>query len=106
MSLQRIRKGDVVIAVSGVGAGKTGKVLEVLPGRGMAVVEGLNIVKKAVRKSQKNPQGGFLEREAPVRMAKLMLYCPHDKKGVRMARVRDGDTLVRKCKVCGHVFGG
>jgi large subunit ribosomal protein L24 len=107
VSVQRIRKDDVVIAISGARIkGKSGKVLHVIPDAGKAVVEGLNIVKKALRKSQDNPKGGFSEKEGPLRLSKLMLYCPQDKKGVRIARVKEGDAVVRKCKMCGHVFGG
>ena len=106
MSVHRIRKNDMVVAVSGVNAGKTGKVLKVLPADGKAIVEGLNVVKKALKKSQANPQGGFAEKQVPIRLSKLMLYCPNCKKGVRTARVSEGDASVRKCKVCRHAFGG
>lgn len=106
MSAQRIRKDDVVVAISGNDAGKTGKVLKVFPKDGKAIVEGLNIVKKTIKKSQSNPQGGIIEREAPMLLTKLMLYCPNDKKGVRINRVKDGNVSVRKCRSCGHAFGG
>jgi large subunit ribosomal protein L24 len=68
-----IKRGDLVVAIAGEDAasGKTGKVLKVLTGRGRAVVEGFNFVKKAVRKSQDNPQGGFVEKEAPVAISNL-----------------------------------
>ncbi len=105
MSVKRIKKDDVVVAVSGVNAGKSGKVLQVMGQRGRAIVEGVNIVKKTLRKSQDNPQGGISEKEASVEISNLMLYCPHDKKGVKVARIKDGDHTVRKCKLCGHSFG-
>jgi large subunit ribosomal protein L24 len=106
VSVQRIRKNDIVIAISGVNSGRTGKVLRVLPASGKAFVEGLNVVKKTVKKSQDRPQGGIIQKDAPIGLSKLMLYCPNDKKGVRTVRVSDGDALVRKCRICGHVFGG
>ena len=52
MSIARIKKDDTVIAIAGDDAGKTGKVLRVLPKKGMAVVQGLHIVKKAIRSSR------------------------------------------------------
>ena len=105
MSVQRIKKDDIVIAVAGVNTGKTGKVLQVSRHGKRAIVEGLNLVKKALRKTQENPQGGISEKEAPLQLSNLMLYCPNDKKGVKVARIKDGDHNIRKCKVCGHSFG-
>jgi large subunit ribosomal protein L24 len=102
----RIRKNDMVIAVAGINAGKTGKVLEVLPGSGRALVEGLNIVSKCLRKSQDNPKGGISQKEAPMGLSKLMPYCPECKKGARIRRVKDGDRKIRRCARCGHSFDG
>ena len=106
VSFQRIKKNDTVVAIAGAGIGKTGKVREVLPERGRAVVEGLNVVKKTLRKSQDNPQGGITEIEAPVDVSNLMLYCPNDKKGVKVRVEQENDRKIRKCKGCGHSFDG
>ncbi len=67
----RIKKGDLVKALAGDDAGKTGKVLQVLPESDRALVEGLNFVKKHMRKTQDNPQGGVFEKEAPVHLSNL-----------------------------------
>lgn len=67
----RIKKGDLVTAVCGDDKGKTGKVLQVLPDTGRAVVEGLNFVKKHMRKTQDNPQGGVFEKEASIHISNL-----------------------------------
>ena len=101
MSVARIKKNDTVIAIAGESAGKTGKVLRVLPKRGKAVVQGLNMVKKAIRRSQTAPEGGFVDREAPIDLSNLMPYDPDAKKGVRIRRVREGDKVVRKSKATG-----
>jgi len=106
VSIARVKKNDVVVAIAGVEAGKMGKVLYADRASGRVLVEGLNLVKKALRKSQDRPQGGIVEKEAPVAESKLMLYCPQCKKGVRIKRVAEGDRRVRKCKQCGHVFEG
>lgn len=102
MSVQRIRKDDVVIAVSGANAGSSGKVLQVEGDR--ALVEGLNLRKKTMRKSQDNPQGGIVEKECTISASNLMPFCPDCKKGVRLARAGEGDKTVRKCRLCGHAF--
>jgi len=65
----RIKKGDMVESITGEDKGKTGKVLQVLGER--ALVEGLNFVKKHMRKTQDNPQGGVFEKEAPIHLSNL-----------------------------------
>jgi len=67
----RIKKGDMVQAIAGDDKGKTGKVLQVLPNGTRALVEGLNFVKKHMRKTQDNPQGGVFEKEAPIHLSNL-----------------------------------
>ena len=104
-----IRRDDIVIAHKGTPAsgGKTGKVLQVFPGRGRVIVEGLNYIHKALRKSQDNPKGGIIQKEASMAVSNLMLYCSHCKKGVRVSRgVNEQGHRSRKCKKCGHSFDG
>jgi len=102
MSVQRVRRNDTVVAVSGVAAGTTGKVLQILGSR--AIVEGLNLGKKALRKTQDNPQGGIAEKECPIAVSNLMPYCPECKKGARLSRARESGRSIRKCRACGHAF--
>lgn len=59
-----VKKGDTVMVITGKDAGKKGKVLSVEPARGRVVVEGVNIVKRHTRPTQKMPQGGIIEKEA------------------------------------------
>ena len=104
MSIARIRKNDMVIAITGEHAGQTGRVLSVDPTRGVAVVEGLNIVKRAVRATQDKPQGGHTSFEAPIQLSNLMPYDAELKKGVRISRVREGDRMVRKVRGSGRAL--
>jgi len=104
VSINRIKKGDEVVAIAGVNAGKTGKVLFVDGEQGRAIVEGINVKKKTVRRSQDNPQGGIIDREAPIALSNLMPYDPEAKKGVRIGRAKDGDKSLRKSKASSHVF--
>ena len=79
-----VKRGDIVVAISGedAAAGKTGKILQVFPETQRALVEGFNYVKKHLRKSQDNPKGGIVEKEAPVHVSNLKLHTPADEKGV------------------------
>ena len=101
MSIARIKKGDTVYCTTGESAGLKGKVLKINVEKNVAIVEGLNMVKKAVRPSEAIPQGGFMEREAPIHLSNLMPYDADKKKGVRISRVREGDKSVRKSKASG-----
>ena len=106
MSVARIKKNDTVVVVAGADVGKTGKVLQINPATERVVVEGVRLLKKAIRKSQDNPQGGIVEKEGTMAVSNLMLFCPQCKAGVRIKRVRDGEKPARKCKGCGHSFDG
>jgi len=78
----RIKRGDIVVAISGEDADgkKAGKVLQVFPAQQRAIVEGFNYVKKHLRKSQDNPQGGIVEKEAPIHISNLRLQKAADEK--------------------------
>ena len=77
-----VKRGDIVIAISGedAAAQKTGKVLQVFPETQRALVEGFNYVKKHLRKSQDNPKGGIVEKEAPVHVSNLKLHAEPEEK--------------------------
>ena len=104
MSVSRIKKDDIVIVNAGSSAGKTGKVLAIDSKKQRAVVEGLNLVKKTLRKSQQFPEGKILDIPAPIHMSNLMPYDPKAKKGVRISRVREDGKSVRVAKGSGHRF--
>ena len=61
-----VKKGDTVVILAGATRGKTGRVLKVLPEKNKVIVEGLNFVTRHTRPTQTNPQGGRLEKEAPM----------------------------------------
>lgn len=68
-----VRRGDIVMAIAGEDADgkKTGRVLQVFPKTGRAIVEGFNYVRKHLRKSKDHPQGGIVEKEAPIHVSNL-----------------------------------
>ena len=62
----KLKKGDLVRVIAGNDRGRTGRVLKVFPKAGRVVVEGVNLIKRHTRPTQKNPKGGILEKEAPI----------------------------------------
>ena len=62
----KIKKGDTVKIIAGDDKGKTGEVLQVMPKKGQVVVKGCKLTKKAVKPSDKNPEGGFINKEMPI----------------------------------------
>lgn len=102
MQKVHVKKGDLVKILSGEDAGKTGKVLEVAPRKRRVVVEGVNIIKKHARPTRTNPQGGVIERPAPIDASKVMLVCPSCNTPTRVRRERsEGQAAARICKRCG-----
>jgi large subunit ribosomal protein L24 len=80
----RIRRGDTVVVISGKDKGKTGKVKRVLAEEGRVLVEGVNLVKRHMRPTPRNPSGGILEREQPIAASKVMPVDPKTGKGTRV----------------------
>lgn len=89
----RIRKGDIVQVLTGVDRGKRGKILHVDPKKGRAVVEGVRFIKRHTKPSQQNPQGGIIEREAPVQMSNLMLVVDGKATRIGFKRLEDGKKI-------------
>ncbi len=98
-----VRKGDVVMVISGKNAGTKGKVLEVITKTGRVVVEKVNIVKKHTKPSQKLPQGGIQQKEAPIASSNVMLYCEKCNTPTRIGHKELDGKFVRVCKRCGEV---
>lgn len=105
-----VRRDDVVQVIAGDHKGQTGKVLRVDPDRGLVVVEGVNMVYRHMRRSRRNPQGGRIQKEAPIAISNVL---PVDPKTGRAARVRfvvqrdQNGTVLRKQRVTigGTVLG-
>ena len=95
MAIARIKKNDTVIVISGTDAGKTGTVMSVDPVAGTAIVGGVNVHKKAMRRTEKTA-GGIIDKEMPIRLCKLMPYDPEAKCGTR---VRTGEKDGKKVRI-------
>ncbi len=100
MSL-RIRKGDKVVVIAGKNKGKSGKALRVSGGGSRVVIEGLNLVKKHIRRRSESEPGGVKEIPLPIHISNVALFCPNCNKGVRVSVERAKDkSKTRICKKC------
>ena len=97
-----IRKNDSVMVIAGKERGKTGKVLRVVPEKGVAIIERVNLVKRHTRARGPKQSGGILEKEAPIHASNLMVMCDKCNAPVRVGRkVSDDGGKVRVCRRCG-----
>ena len=88
---RHIKTGDTVMVITGADRGKTGKVLRVLTSKDRLIVEGINRVWKHVRPSQRNPQGGRIQKDAPIHLSNVMPLDPNNGKGTRVRmEVKEG----------------
>jgi large subunit ribosomal protein L24 len=98
-----VRKGDTVEVIAGKEKGKRGKVMRLLTEKNRVVVERINMVKRHTRPTQRNPQGGIIEKEGSLAVSNVLPYCPKCGKGVRIKHaVTDG----KKSRVCAKCGGG
>jgi large subunit ribosomal protein L24 len=72
--MMKIRKGDTVRIITGNEKGHTGKVLKTMPDVNRIIVEGVNLIKRHSRPSQKNRKGGIIEKEGPISVTNVMLF--------------------------------
>ena len=106
MEKVHVKKNDQVLVLAGKDRGARGRVLRVLPGKGKAIVERVNMIKRHTRPNpQRGVQGGILEREAPIQVSNLMVVCPECGQPSRLGRKRlETGKGVRVCKNCGATF--
>jgi large subunit ribosomal protein L24 len=106
----RVIKNDQVMVLAGNYKGKKGKVLKVFPEKNKIIVEGVNFIKKHTRPSQQNPQGGRVEKEAPIHVSNVMVICPKCNTAARMGHRQIFDeqknrkSRVRICKNCNEML--
>lgn len=103
MTKFKIKSGDTVQVIAGDHKGTEGKVLKIVVDKNKAIVEGVNMVKKHTKPSTKSPQGGIVEKEAPIHISNLSLLT---KKGetTRVGYRMDGDKKVRFSKKSNEVI--
>ncbi len=105
-----IKKDDVVQIILGNDRGKQGRVLKVFPENNRIIVEGINFIKRHTRPNQRLPQGGIIEREAPIHASNAMVVCPKCNKltttGMKSVvdETKNRTSRVRYCKKCGEMI--
>ena len=101
----RIRKDDTVAVIAGKDKGKKGRVLEVITQDNRLLIERINLVKKAKRRTQQDQKGGIVEVESPIHISNVMLVCKQCNKPVRfkVSVLKDGKKI-RECKKCGSAI--
>ena len=105
-----IKKNDLVLVLSGKDKGKTGVILEVLPHKRRATVEGIHMIKRHTRPSPQAQQGGIIEKEGTINITNLKLICPKCEQPTRTKRHilekeiggRMKKYRVRVCRKCGE----
>ncbi|HON13219.1 MAG TPA: 50S ribosomal protein L24 [Treponema sp.] len=99
----KLKRDDTVQIIAGKDKGKRGKILKIIRDKDRVVVEGANIVKKAMKRKSQQDRGGIVELEAPIHISNVMIVCK--KCGpTRIGYKLDGDTKVRVCKKCGEAL--
>jgi large subunit ribosomal protein L24 len=107
----KIRKNDNVVVITGNNKDKTGKILKVFPKENRVIVEGVNLRKRHTKASQKNPQGGIIEKEAPINASNVMLLDPKSNEATRIGAkvIIDDKTgkkkIARISRVSGEMIG-
>jgi large subunit ribosomal protein L24 len=103
--MQKIRKGDKVVVLTGKDKGRTGEVVQVMPKEDRAVVKGINLVKRHQRQTQ-TQEAGIISKEAPIHLSNIAIADPKDGKPTRVGFKIDGDKKVRVAKRSGVSIDG
>ena len=102
----RIRKNDLVMVINGRDRGKTGKVIKVVPETGRVLIERLNMVKRHSRPRGAASPGGIVEREAPIDLSSVMIFCERCNAPVRLGvKIGADQSKTRVCRRCGESIG-
>ena len=102
MSTLKIKKGDTVKVIAGKDNNAEGKVISVDAKNGKVLVEGVNMITKHAKPSQANPNGGIVQKEAPIDISNVMLV--YKGKATRVGFKMDGNKKVRYAKATGDVI--
>ena len=102
--MQKLKLGDEVVILAGKDKGKTGAVLDLNFKKSKALIKGVNMVKKTIKPTQENPNGGFLDKEAFVHISNISLMSPKTKKATRVRIEEKDGKKVRVATACGSVL--
>jgi len=103
--MNKIKKNDIVFVLTGKDKGKSGKVFDLFPKKNRALVEGVNYVKKHMRKTKQDQQGGIVQKEASIELSNLALFCKTCNKPARTGvNILADGSRSRFCKKCKEVI--
>lgn len=105
MSKLRIKSGDTIKVISGENKGKTGKVIQVIREKNRVLIEGVNMIRRHTKPSATSPQGGIIEKEAPIHISNVMLVDPKTGESTKVGRrPNENGKLVRYSKKTNEVI--
>ncbi|TMQ02421.1 MAG: 50S ribosomal protein L24 [Deltaproteobacteria bacterium] len=91
--MAHVRKGDMVVVISGTNKGKRGKILRIVGDR--VIVEKVAMIKRHQKPTQRAPQGGIIDKEGTIHISNVALYDDKLGRGTRTRNATEGDTKVR-----------
>lgn len=98
----KVRKNDTVVVIAGKEKGKRGRILKIHPSENRVFVEKVNFIKRHQRPTQKQRKGGIIEKEGPIDLSKVMVYCKKCDRPTKigMITLEDGkkQRFCRRCK--------
>lgn len=103
MTKMKLHKNDNIEVIAGKDKGKRGEIVKVFSERGMVLVRGINMVKKAIKPRSQQEGGGISDIEAPIDVSNVMILCKKCGKTRAGFRIEDGKKT-RVCKKCGEVL--
>ena len=102
--MQKLKVKDEVVVLTGKEKGKTGEILVINFKRGKVLLKGLNMVKKTIKSTQENPNGGITDKEAFIDISNVALQSPKDKKATRVRIEKRDGKMVRVAVSCGTIL--
>ena len=96
----KIKKGDIVLVISGKNKGKKGKILRAFPKERKILIEGVNLMKKHQKPKKTGQKGQIIEKPAPIDVSNVKMICPKCSKAVRLGYKIVNDKKYRICKKC------
>ncbi len=105
LKYKKVKREDTVVVIAGKDKGKRGRVLRVDREKGRVLVEGVNKVKRHMKKYSEELPGGIIEVEMPLNISNVMVFCSECNRGVRVGfRVEEDGSKTRICKSCGSAL--
>jgi len=101
----KVVKNDLVLVITGNEKGKKGKVLKTFPETQRIIVEGINLIKRHTKPSQKNVQGGIVEKEGTIHVSNVLVICPKCNTAGRVKHsILENGKSVRACRNCSEML--